>query len=94
MSYSLNISIEPHQDVQEAVEERADEYRADTKPEEHVSEALANACGAVVALVNSGAYGDPDLHTFSVVLSGHANENHKPAEGWVNDFISIAIHQL
>lgn len=33
-------------------------------------------------------------YNFRISLSGHANPNHAPKEGWSNDFINIQVVQL
>lgn len=48
---------------------------------------------AAAESITSGVFGDPDSE-FVVVVSGHANPEHQPKEGWVNDCISISITQL
>lgn len=48
---------------------------------------------AAAALVESGAIGNP-AGKFNVSLSGHGNKNHEPAQGWSNDFTSIAVSQI
>src|SRR5688572_2878047 len=56
-------------------------------------DALHNAKQAALVLLLSGAYGDPEKHSFAVNLSGHVNPEHKPREGWSNDFVNIQIFQ-
>jgi hypothetical protein len=60
---------------------------------EHVDEAAAAAKQAALDLIASGVVGDGDA-PIRVSLSGHANPDHEPAEGWANDFVSINIYQL
>lgn len=93
MSWGLSIQVPAGTDPNEAVEAAADEYRQRSKPEDPVNEALATACGTAVALLNSGAVGDPQAHDYAISLNGHANPEHKPAPGWANDYISISVSQ-
>jgi hypothetical protein len=44
-------------------------------------------------IVSSGAVGDPD-GKYYVTMNGHGNPDHKPKEGWSNDFVSINIQQV
>jgi hypothetical protein len=46
---------------------------------------------AAVALVKSGAVGDG---TVQATLTGHANPGHRPAAGWSNDSITIALYSV
>lgn len=94
MSYSFSVTTQPGDDVQEAVEQAADHYRQQYQPEEHAGESIATAAGAVLAVLQSGALGDPDEYGFNVNVNGHANPEHKPAEGWSNDHLTISISQL
>lgn len=43
--------------------------------------------------IASGVVGDPK-GTYKVSMNGHGNPDHKPAEGWANDFVSINIYQV
>lgn len=52
---------------------------------------VAAAKKAVLALVKSGAVGDGEA--FQVTLSGHANTDHKPAQGWANDVVTVSVAQ-
>lgn len=54
-----------------------------------VDDQIKAAAAAAVALVRSGAIGKP--LKFTVGLSGHANPDHLPAEGWSNDSISVSL---
>lgn len=47
---------------------------------------------AVTALIKTGALGTNKK--FKVTVTGHANDNHEPTSGWVNDRVSINIYQL
>lgn len=57
-----------------------------------MAEQFAAAKEAVKDLIESGAVGDTEK-TYSLSLSGHANEGHEPAEGWTNDCINISLSQ-
>lgn len=93
MSYSFNVTTDPGDDVEVTIEDAADAYREQNHPNEDVSGALATGCGAAIAIVKSGAVGDPERYGLAVSVMGHANPNHAPAAGWGNDFVQIAVHQ-
>lgn len=59
---------------------------------EHEEQQTA-ALKAVIGLIESGAVGDP-TGSYKVVISGHGNPGHEPADGWGNDFISINVSQV
>lgn len=52
------------------------------------------AKAAALALIDSGALGDPAEHRFGVTLAGHGNPGHVPAVGYVTDSTSISATQL
>lgn len=60
---------------------------------DQVQEQVAVAKKAALAIVKSGAVGGTDKH-FNVSLSGHANPDHEPAEGWANDCITVSVAQI
>lgn len=93
MSYSLSISVPAGTSARDAIEKRVDEYRQQLSLSDDTQEALAAACGTAVALVDSGAVGDPEHFDFTVTLSGHANDGHEPREGWANDCATISVYQ-
>jgi hypothetical protein len=59
---------------------------------EEVADAYNAAYQAIWNVVYSGAVGDPS-GKYKVNVSGHANPDHVPTEGWADDFISINIYQ-
>ena len=65
-------------------------------PPQQVTEGIEAAKAGALALIESGAYGDPKDPEigFSVNLSGHANPDHKPYEGWANDCVTVSVGQL
>lgn len=56
-------------------------------------EAFLTAVDAADKLVSTGVFGNPASKRFYVNLSGHANTSHEPAEGWVNDCVTISVSQ-
>ena len=48
---------------------------------------------AVITLINSGSVGDASRR-FSMTLTGHANPNHEPRDGWANDAVTISLYQV
>lgn len=50
------------------------------------------AKAAVAGIIASGAVGDPK-GKFEVAMSGHANPDHAPRQGWANDQVVISITQ-
>lgn len=59
---------------------------------EHV-EQYREAITAAFGVLLSGVVGSTDK-SYLIVLSGHGNENHEPADGWANDQLTISISQL
>jgi hypothetical protein len=59
---------------------------------EAVVEQVRQAKVMTNSIIVSGVVGDKDKE-FYVNLSGHANPDHEPKEGWANDMISISISQ-
>lgn len=57
--------------------------------EPEVKGQVATALNVVEAIVESGAIGSPA--NLSVNISGHANPDHQPREGWSNDTITVAV---
>lgn len=57
------------------------------------AEQLAKAKELAALLADSGVVGDPAEHRFNVALSGHANPDHEPAEGYANDTVSVTVSQ-
>ena len=51
------------------------------------------AVKSVNYLIQSGVLGSPN-GKYNIFLSGHANENHQPKEGWSNDSVTISITQI
>lgn len=45
-----------------------------------------------VQLTKSEAVGDPAAK-YRVVISGHANPEHKPLDGWSNDCVTVSVYQ-
>lgn len=45
------------------------------------------------ALIQTGAAGDPSKMDFSIGIGGHANHEHRPANGYGNDFITVSVNQ-
>ena len=61
---------------------------ADVPPE--TKEQIAAAREAAFVLLGSKAVGTLDVQ---INLSGHANTDHEPAQGWANDAITVSIVQ-
>jgi hypothetical protein len=59
---------------------------------EEVVEQVDQAKAMANFIIESEVVGSPDK-VFSVSLSGHANLNHEPKEGWANDMISVQVVQ-
>jgi hypothetical protein len=66
-------------------------------PEEQSSfeaqEQLAAAKAAAQSMFSSGAYGPLTGISYGGGLSGHANPNHEPREGWSNDTGAVNIYR-
>ena len=56
-------------------------------------ESFLHAVEAARKIADSGIVGNPAVKRFNVSVSGHANPGNVPAEGWVNDCVSISISQ-
>jgi len=88
MSWVTNVVVAEAKEFPFAVEGL--KIQGDVTPENH--EALEAAKDAIVVLVNSNAVGDESV-TYRVSANGHSNPDHKPAEGWSNDSLTISIYQ-
>jgi hypothetical protein len=87
MSWSLFISAVRMSNVAAA----ADAARAAATspiPDDQFDAALE----AAQTVLDSGAVGDID-DLFNISLSGHANPDHKPADGMSNDMINVTVSQ-
>lgn len=96
MSYSISIPVHPDSGSdQPSVSERIDtavaDYLATQQVPLHTEESISVAARAAIEVATSGAMGDADR--IAVTLSGHANPDHVPAEGWSNDAITISLYQ-
>lgn len=68
-----------------------DEPTSGTIPEDARDQYEA-ARAAAIDLITSGAIGRVGAK-FTTLLSGHANPEHEPREGWANDCITVSIYQ-
>ena len=50
------------------------------------------AAAAVQSIIDSGVVGGEGKQ-FHVSMSGHANPDHEPRDGWANDAVTIQISQ-
>ncbi len=57
---------------------------------EESKKAMEAAKAQAKTFINSGVLG---VGTFSVSLSGHANDGNQKKEGWSNDMVTISIYQ-
>lgn len=60
--------------------------------DEHVREQMNVAADAATKIIASGAIGGAGKE-FYVNVSGHANPDHEPAEGWSNDALTVSVSQ-
>lgn len=60
--------------------------------DEQVQEQMSVAADAATKIIASGAVGGPGKE-YHVFVSGHANPDHKPAEGWANDGVTVSVSQ-
>ncbi len=58
--------------------------------DEQVKEQMNAAADAATKIISSGAVGTGE---FDVNVSGHANPDHEPAEGWSNDCVTVSVSQ-
>lgn len=95
MSYSITIPATEQIELIKAVEGILADHHAtvitpsDNQPTEEVGEHLVAIREAVEAIACVlGRPGDK----ISVTISGHANPDHAPAEGWANEMINISMN--
>lgn len=95
MSWSAHVSDLPPADVEDKLTDEIDRYFAQYEPESHASltESKAAAAAAIRAAVDILDAGVVGTRNVNVSISGHANPNHEPAEGWSNDGITVTITQ-
>jgi hypothetical protein len=60
---------------------------------DQVKEQFATAKNAARIILLSQSVGN-EAHRFRITLSGHANPNHEPQDGFVNDTITARVDQL
>jgi len=94
MSWSFAIPA-PADDFDTAAAKALTDYHeglaaADVTLEDEAKQQIDTAVAAAKVLVESGAVG---AHV-GVSLSGHANPEHKPKQGWANDTIAVSVYQL
>lgn len=65
----------------------------DNAVEPTTQEQIDAAVEAGRAIVKSKAVG-PQEATFNVTLSGHANPDHAPREGFANDQVTVSVYQV
>src|SRR5436190_1007576 len=58
-----------------------------------VREQVDQAVEVAAHLLDSGVLGGEN-DSYFVSLYGHANEGHRPAEGWANDAITVTVSQF
>lgn len=94
MSWMLSLHVPASEVAADLVAEKVAEYVEQTNPSQDVLEAVKKAAEIAVMLVGSGTVGSPDnRHDFAISMSGHANPDHEPAQGWANDFVSVSVYQ-
>lgn len=69
--------------VDEAIKTRTDEFKSD-----EVMDQVRASVAAAKMIVGYRAVGDAQV---VVMLSGHANEGHKPVEGMSSDFVTLLV---
>ena len=96
MSWSLSVNTGQPGDTESParrVLDSVDGYLTSQEAPDFVREAVEQAAYAALEVLHSEVVGSPDRHSFVITLSGHANPDHKPTEGWVNDFVTINVTQ-
>jgi hypothetical protein len=97
MSYSFSVSAKLGVELEAALEAEVEKLRANQVSDATIEQAEA-AVEAVNTLIDSGVLGEvgtakkPGMR-FTVSVSGHANPDHKPADGMANDSVNITISQ-
>lgn len=51
------------------------------------------ARSAALAIILSSSVGWASKCRFHVVMSGHANPDHTPRDGWANDMVNVSVSQ-
>jgi hypothetical protein len=59
-----------------------------------MEEQLDAAKRGALAMLRTGSVGAMDTGVFAGTLSGHANPEHQPTEGWANDCVSVYLYQV
>ena len=59
---------------------------------DEAAEQFVAAAALAGQVIDSGVVGYESDYIISV--SGHANPDHKPAEGWANDYVNIQVTQV
>jgi hypothetical protein len=90
MSWYVTIPSTRAEDFSEVV---ASLTLPEEKPSPEALEQLAAAKAAVTSMFQSGAYGPLEGISYGGGLSGHANPNHEPREGWSNDTGAVNIYR-
>ena len=87
MSWSASTPVPVSADDLRAALESADV----SGDREAAADQISAAIDAAVAIAQSGAIGSEK--TFRASISGHANPDHEPADGFTNDQISVSVSQ-
>lgn len=94
MSWSVSYKYEDNditEETQPALQKVVEQVQEGALSTEVAEQVLVTA-DVVDDIIGSGVIGDPQ-GKFHIILSGHANPEHKPASGWANDSIVINIYQ-
>jgi hypothetical protein len=89
MSWTLSVTKTTRATLQGDLE-KATVSGNDEAPDER-NEQVESAKRAALYIARSGALGDGVA--FNVNLGGHANPEHKPRDGWANDYVSVSVWQ-
>lgn len=89
MSWSTSVPATPYAEFAAAVDAAV---IVGVAPSPWIDEQLAAAKAAVKAIVASSAVGDSTC-SYSATMSGHANAEHEPTEGWANDCLTVIVQQ-
>lgn len=89
MSWSSSVSKVSRSELQAALE-AALVLGNDDVPTER-QEQVDAARAAALYIARSAAVGDG---AFNVSINGHANPEHKPRDGWSNDYVNVTINQV
>lgn len=93
MSWSANPVVVSGSKYEEEIDAISPNLPEDMELSEQVRHQIDAAHEAAKMVIKTGAVGDPINHDFTIEMNGHANPDHEPVEGWVNDCTTVRVSQ-